>query len=660
MSLYNGASGSNFREYANNARFNVATLQTLSIWVRPTAAAAAQWAYVARGTGTTGGEFTLGTIVGASSLSRAQVITGSGSQNLADVTNWVNGKWQHVCQTFDGTVLRIYIDGTQRATLTVAGTFTQSSTNAIRLWQRTDATIVADCALEAFGWWRTCFTSQEVDALARGADFTKIRRDDALILDPLNDVNGVELVAGLGINTGTLSVREKAPIIARSPLITLAKPRDIRGSTRKRYELGPLGGNVTVAITGGTITTAAGLVVPSTAVAPSGGAITTAAGTTTPSTTVAGTGAAITTAAGNVTENHPGTVAVTGLAATTAAGSVTPSTTLAAVGASTTVTPGTAAPATTVAQTGAALTTSAGTVVPSTTVAGTGGVVTLTPGNVTGSSPGATTLTGIAITTSAGTVTPATSLAIAGSATATAAGTPTPATSLAVTGLTTTITPGAVGSAVTVGITGGTITTSAGTVTGVAPGGNVTVSIAGSSLTVTPGTLVATGGDVVTPTAIRRTVSTVLAQFDANLALVTGASSTTGTLQAAGHRFILEKEPLPQSDGDYFVDVESITPGMRDRAVGEAYWQATVVVRVGYYRGGGDAAGGDRQSVMRDAASDAMRLADVVENPVNYSSSTTGISEVRYQSAQRAATFDRGEIWETRFLVRWRSDSFVS
>jgi hypothetical protein len=210
-----------------------------------------------------------------------------------------------------------------------------------------------------------------------------------------------------------------------------------------------------------------------------------------------------------------------------------------------------------------------------------------------------------------------------------------------------------------VGIAGAVIVTRSGTVTGAAAGSDVTVAISGASFMATPGTIATTGGDT-SVTHAYRPLSTVLAQFDVNLALVTGASSSSGTLTPAGHRFTLEKEPLPQMDGDYFLDVEAIAPGQRRRAVGEAYWEATVIVRVGYYRGGGDAAGGDRQSVMRNAASDAMRLSDVVENPANYDSTNTGISEVRYVSAQRAATFNRGEIWETRFSVRWRSDSFVS
>jgi hypothetical protein len=151
--------------------------------------------------------------------------------------------------------------------------------------------------------------------------------------------------------------------------------------------------------------------------------------------------------------------------------------------------------------------------------------------------------------------------------------------------------------------------------------------------------------------------STVLAWLDTRLVAVTGLSSTTGRLRTGGHRFTLAREPLPQMDGDAFADVEALQPGMRNKAAGEAYWEATTVVRVAYYRGGGDAAGGDRQSVMRDGLGDSMRIADACELVTAYDTANTGVSRVTYMGSHRAATFKHGEIWETRLLVRWRSDT---
>lgn len=240
MSLYNGASTSNFREYANNQRFNDAIKGSWSIWVNPTASApGVQQIWVARGDGTISGEFTLGTPAsGTFQRARASVTTSSGLQSVSDTVDWIQRKWFHYGQTYDGTTMRLYIDGRERVNGVAVGSFTITTTKNVRLWMRTNAANPGDHYIENFGWWRTVLTPAEMDYLARGGDFTRVRRDDALLLDPLQDLNRVELVAGLGVNTGTLSVREAAPIILRSPNAPLAKPFLFPVATRKRYSIG--------------------------------------------------------------------------------------------------------------------------------------------------------------------------------------------------------------------------------------------------------------------------------------------------------------------------------------------------------------------------------------------------------------------------------------
>jgi hypothetical protein len=216
LSLYNGASTGNFREYANNARFS-ATNHTISLWVHPNITPVAQWAWIARGNSTTVGEFTCGTpATSAFNLARSSIDTSVGLQNIADTLPWTNNKWFHYCQTYDGTTLTVWVDGRQRATLVASGTFTQTTTANVRLWMRTDATVgTTDAWLEDFGWWNVAFSAAQVFQLAHGADFTTIDWPHAIILDPLRTVTaGTDLVGGLGTNTGTLTAQELAPTLA--------------------------------------------------------------------------------------------------------------------------------------------------------------------------------------------------------------------------------------------------------------------------------------------------------------------------------------------------------------------------------------------------------------------------------------------------------------
>lgn len=150
--------------------------------------------------------------------------------------------------------------------------------------------------------------------------------------------------------------------------------------------------------------------------------------------------------------------------------------------------------------------------------------------------------------------------------------------------------------------------------------------------------------------------SGILAQFDTNLALVTNASSPDGVFVKSAYRFTLDKEPDSSPDGLYFLDVTDITPRERYWGTGENISEFNVTVRVGYFRGGGDLGASDRQSIARNAADDSQRIADVLENPLNYNPDVTGIRRVMYTGTARVENLRHGEIWETRFLVEWRTD----
>lgn len=702
MAIYNANSSSNYRQYAANAAYNVNDL-SIALWVQPQASAPALGSLLSKGPGTSNGDWNLGNNGGTSNF-RAAIFTNNGLRTAISPSTWTTGTWYHVGMSYSntGNNLRLWLNGSNVTTTTNAGDGYTSGTDSIRAFLRNNGGTLFQAYLAEFGFWSTELLTAEWAALAAGIEPLLIRPDKRIIIDRMLAPAGKDFQA-LGSDTGTLTYQAH-PLIYRRPMSMIGKsspaqtiavvdsrsslvPFNLRGpgmpmavlapSGMPLTWISPAGGDVTVAITGVSGTGGVGSVIPSTTVPVTGNVATGSVGSAIPSTTVALTGVAGTGAVGTVAPST--TVAITGNGATTAVGSVTPSSTVALTGVSATGAagnvvgfvdtydtrtsavpfnlrgPGKPQPIAGPGReplTWTETNTSSNVTVGITGVAGTGAV---------GSVIVATTVpaTGNAGTASVGTVAPATTVAVTGSGATGAVGSVVPSTAVATTGVAGTSAVGALAPSTTVAATGVGATGAVGTVTASGSAGNVTVAITGVSATGSVGNVAASGGDT-TLVHTRRTISTVLAQFDVNLALVASASSTTGTLRPAGHRFTLEREPLPVHDGDYFLDVEAVSPGMRNRVAGEAYWEATVVVRVAYSRGGGDAAAGDRQSVMRDGLGDAMRLSDVVENPSTYDSSNTGISEVRYLGATRAATFKRGEIWETRFLARWRSDSFTS
>ncbi len=153
-----------------------------------------------------------------------------------------------------------------------------------------------------------------------------------------------------------------------------------------------------------------------------------------------------------------------------------------------------------------------------------------------------------------------------------------------------------------------------------------------------------------------RYLSTILAQFATNVEAVDTASSQDGTLTASGYRYTLDKEPDSGMDGKYFLSVTDVTPRERYWGTGEYITDGHVVVQLSYFRGGGDAGGGDRQTVMRHAADDCQQIADICENPENYNSSVTGLRQVLYQGSTKIHDLSKAEVWEVRFFVQWLSD----
>ncbi len=150
--------------------------------------------------------------------------------------------------------------------------------------------------------------------------------------------------------------------------------------------------------------------------------------------------------------------------------------------------------------------------------------------------------------------------------------------------------------------------------------------------------------------------SNVLDQFATNVELVTGANTASGAFKRSNYRFTLDREPDSAPDGLYFLDFARADPHLRRWGDGSKITDSIVTVRLIYGRPGGSLGGGDRQSVLRNAADDCDKLGDVCENPANYGASTSGIRIVTFDGYSRVETSNHSEIWEVRFRAQWQSD----
>lgn len=160
--------------------------------------------------------------------------------------------------------------------------------------------------------------------------------------------------------------------------------------------------------------------------------------------------------------------------------------------------------------------------------------------------------------------------------------------------------------------------------------------------------------------------SAVLEYLARRVKTITTASVRTkdgqGKLTEAGYRLSMSDEPDAGINGKFYVDWDASRP--HDRTFGDLrnHTWADVVVEVGYHRGGGDYAGGDKKSVAKVALDDCQVIADVVENPADttygkaYDSDATGIREIRFQGVQRLLAREHADVWGVRFAVQWQSD----
>lgn len=154
--------------------------------------------------------------------------------------------------------------------------------------------------------------------------------------------------------------------------------------------------------------------------------------------------------------------------------------------------------------------------------------------------------------------------------------------------------------------------------------------------------------------------------FDARIAAVTSeeVNLAGGGFKPSGYRMTPDNEPDSGADGLYYLDLNNVqTKQPPSFGTGEKIRIGTMMVQLGFFRGGGDqggaAAGGDRRTVSVRANNDCLRVADLCEDPGAYLAAGA-IREVRYLGHDRSFTGKKTEVWTVRFSVEWRSDAITS
>ncbi len=213
MALYNANSTSNYRQYSDDPSYDVTNF-TQAIWVQPLATNPGLGSFISRGAGSAAGDWNLSNVASSQHF-RAAAQTSTGLVTVADTGSWTVGAWHHVAQTWDGSTLRLWVNGSNVASTALGGTFSASS-QSIRAFCRNNNSNPFDGYLAEFGFWNNALTASEIGALALGVDPMLIRPDSHVIVDRLMSPTGGHDNGQLGADTGTLTY-QPGPVIFRRP-----------------------------------------------------------------------------------------------------------------------------------------------------------------------------------------------------------------------------------------------------------------------------------------------------------------------------------------------------------------------------------------------------------------------------------------------------------
>jgi hypothetical protein len=283
-------------------------------------------------------------------------------------------------------------------------------------------------------------------------------------------------------------------------------------------------------LAGGVITSATGIISVATVdvtIAIGGSSISVLAGSLSVSTAINATGQSVTLSAGALTSGRD--KAITGTAITSASGTTVANNSKALTGSASTLSGGTLVAGTNIAANGVSFTGSSGTLIPSLSKALSGTQLSSSAGFVSAGNDVNVALSGSQFSSLAGTLSVSVSKTATGTASTLAVGQVVANTSKAITGSASTLSAGSMTKTVSIAMLGGAVTPSAGTVKA-----NTSKAITGSASTLGQGTVVATFGLVVQLSGVQLTTTAGNLSVSSAVGLSgTSTSTQAGQLAAA-------------------------------------------------------------------------------------------------------------------------------
>lgn len=190
----------------------------ISSVLRPANISVALWAYP---TALTNGKTLLGYDKGqgqAYNLSIGIITAGNIEFNTYDGASWFSASglsslltanaWNHLVGTYNGTTLKLYVNGTQTGTTATPSSLNYTGPNGLFFGDYDNNGLGANFysgRLADIGIWNTALTQGEISALARGVRCHVIRRPNLLAYWPLDGLVSPEVDLGGQKFNGTLT-----------------------------------------------------------------------------------------------------------------------------------------------------------------------------------------------------------------------------------------------------------------------------------------------------------------------------------------------------------------------------------------------------------------------------------------------------------------------
>jgi len=196
-------------DFGDPSYLNVTGDITLSIWVRTNAPTVerkvfAKWADA-------GSRFSYLLSILSNGTAQFATFTG-GTDIVVGTTDLDDGEWHHIAGTYDGSNIRIYVDGVEENSTGASGSI-NTNTAPVRIGagsggSGTENPFDGEAGHGAI--WDVALTAQEIASLAVGASPLRVRRDNLIFYPPLNGQSPEPDVVGTasGTVTGTTVVEE--------------------------------------------------------------------------------------------------------------------------------------------------------------------------------------------------------------------------------------------------------------------------------------------------------------------------------------------------------------------------------------------------------------------------------------------------------------------